>query len=80
MEVILLLWTNDWNFTAVALIPLIQLLLIFEKREQWAKLSEEEKEKVLLSEDDVICLIKGVEKLVGEGETADTILEKIKED
>ena len=80
LEAVGLLWYNDWKFTWYVFLPLIQFILIFEKKEAWNKLSDEEKEKILLSEDDISGLVRGVEKLVKEGETADSILEKIKKD
>lgn len=80
LEVILLFWKNDWKPTFIMLLPLVQYVLIFEKKAKWDKLSDEEKEEVLISEDNIIGLVRGVEKLVGEGETADSIMKKIKED
>ena len=80
LEVVCLLWFNDWKFTFSAILPLFQLILIFEKKDIWNKLSDEEKEKILLSEDELLAFIEVVEKLSRKGDNADTILKKIKED
>lgn len=80
LEVVFLFWHNNWNFTIAAIIPLIQFILIFERREKWDKLSEEEKEKVLISEQTLDGFVKGIEKMINEGETSESILKKIKED
>lgn len=80
LEVILLISGNDGVFELYHLIPLIQLGLIFERRDQWSKLSEKEKEKVLISDNDLLGLVLGIEKLVKEGDSADIIVEKIKKE
>jgi hypothetical protein len=78
IEVFLLLWHHDWEFTLATAIPLIQLILIFDKKDVWEKMSEEERERVLLSEDDFIGLVRGIIDLANQGEDADSIVEKIK--
>lgn len=80
LEVIALLGNNDWKFTWVAFIPLIQFVLIFERKDIWNKLSQVEKEKVLISEDTLTGLVLGVEKLLQEGDSVKKIIKKIKED
>ena len=75
LEVITLLWWNDWEFTPAVFIPAIQFYLIFEKRDVWSKLSEKEKEEILLNKDDVENLIKGIGKLIGEGKNSTEILD-----
>ncbi len=78
LEMVALLWYNNWQFSPVLIIPLIQFALIFEKKNMWSKLSDEEKEKVLLSEDDVSGLIRGVSILIKKGKSTEDIIEKIK--
>jgi hypothetical protein len=80
IEIFLILWASNWQFT-LAIIPVgIQLAFIFEQRDIWARLSEEEKKEVLLSEIEVEALIKGIEKLVKDGRSSSEILEEIKKE
>jgi len=78
LEVVLFLWGNNWVFTPAIIPALLQLGLIIEKREKWKELTEEEKEKVLISEDTMIGFVKGIVELTEEGYDADTIINKIK--
>ena len=77
---IVLLWSNNWAYTPAIIPTFIQFALIFERREKWKKLSDEEKEKIMISEDDIVGLIKGIKMLIEEGYDSDSIVEKIKED
>lgn len=78
LEVVMLLWWNDWVFTPAVFIPAIQLILIIEKSDVWSKLSEKEKEEILLSNEEVENLIKGVEFLIKKGKTSNEIFNEIK--
>lgn len=70
--------TKNWE-TAFAIIPtLVQYIMIFEKRDVWERLTDKEKEEIMLSEDDVSGLILGIEKLIGEGKTGKEVLDEIK--
>jgi len=80
LEVILLLWSNDWAYTPAIIPVFIQFALIFERREKWKQLTDEEKEKIMISENDITGLVKGIESLFKEGYDSDTIIAKIKGD
>lgn len=78
IEIVWLLWANNWVPSPVILAPLIQFAFIIEKKKVWSKLSEKEKEKILISEDTLLGLVKGVIVLNENGIEADSIVEKIK--
>jgi len=79
IEIVLILWCNDWIFTP-AIVPIfIQYIMIFEKRDVWDRLSEKEKKEIMIDEDDITKLIKGIEKLLDEGQTAEDIIKEIKD-
>ena len=78
IEIIWLLWANDWVATPILFAPLVQLALIIEKKKIWSSLSDKEKEKILISEDTLSGLVKGVIVLSKNGDDADSIVEKIK--
>lgn len=78
LEVVLFLWWNNWVFTPAIIPAFIQLGFIIEKKEKWKTLSEEEKNKILISEETVVGFVKGIIELVGEGNDSDTIINKIK--
>lgn len=79
LEVILILWCNNWAFSP-AIVPIfVQYIMIFEHRDIWKRMTKKEKEEVMLSEDDVGNLIIGIEKLLKEGKTGKEILDEIKE-
>ena len=78
LEIILILWYNDWKFHPVIIATLVQFSLIFERRDVWSRLTKKEKKEVLLDEDDVENFVKGVEVLIKKGKTSGEILEKIK--
>lgn len=80
LEIIILLWCNNWQFTPAIIPTFIQFLLVIDHKDVWKKLSDEEKEKVLLSEDDVEGFVRGVKKLCEEGKSTQEILDHIKED
>jgi len=75
---VLFLWGNNWAFTPAIIPALLQLGLIIEKREKWKQLTDEEKEKIMISENDITGLVKGIEALVKEGYDSDIIIAKIK--
>lgn len=50
LEIIGIIWLNNWVITPVILVPLIQFVAIFEHRDVWKKLSEEEKAEITLTE------------------------------
>ncbi len=68
VEILLLLWGNDWQYTHAIFAVLIQYVLIFEK-----KVDE-------LKEGDLKSFLKGVMKLLKDGKTSDEILEEIKKE
>lgn len=78
IEIVLFLWSNNWMPSPIVLVPLIQLALIFEKKNVWARLTEKEKKEILLSESDVDNFVRGVEKLLESGKTSREILKEIK--
>lgn len=63
IEIIMVLWLNNWQFTPLIFPPFIQFVLIFENRDVWKKLSPKEREN--LSTGDLLLLeildrIKGI--------------------
>ena len=77
LEIVLLIWYFNWEFNAYVVIPLIQFVLMFEKRDIWAKLTEKEKEELLLSEVDIYNFIEGVKKLTKKNKTTKEIVDEI---
>lgn len=77
-EIVIILWFNDWNVSPYLIAPFIQFVMILEKKDVWDKLTEKEKKEVMLDEDDVTGLIKGIERLIEEGKTSEEILDEIK--
>lgn len=78
-EMVIILWINDWAVSPYLLAPFIQFLAILEKKSVWDKLTEKEKKEVMLDEDDVTGLVKGIERLIEEGKTSDEIIKEIKD-
>ena len=68
IEVLLLLWGNDWRFSYAIYAVLVQYILIFEK-----KIDE-------LKEGDIKLFIKGVIELFKDGKDFDDILKEIKKE
>ena len=80
IEMIAIVWWNSWIITPAILAPLIQFVAIFEHRDVWAKLSEEEKKEITLSEEDLDNFVKGVVRTIIDGKNIEDILKKIKEE
>lgn len=82
IELVCLLYYFHWIITPenilAILAPLIQIGLIFERKDKWATMSEDERKDVLLSEDDITSLLKAVQILICLGKNPEEILEKIK--
>ena len=80
LEVILILWCNNWVPTPALLAPAIQFVLIFEYRDVWDKLSDKEKKELTLSEDELDKFVIGIEKEIKDGKSANDILIELKKD
>jgi len=78
LEIVCLLWYNNWAFTPAIIIALIQFGLIIEKRDVWSKLNKKEKEEILLSNNEFENFIKGIYALFEAGKTTEEVLEEIK--
>lgn len=78
LEIVLILWLNNWMLTP-ALIPLIvQIALIFERKDIWGKMTRKEKEELFLSEEELKNFIQAVLKRKEEGKTVNEIILEIK--
>lgn len=79
LEIIMILWLNDWRLSPVMIPPFIQFILMFENRDLWSKMTEEEKEELTLSEEELSNFVKNIIKNKEKGLTAEEILSKILE-
>lgn len=80
LEIILILWSNEWAFH-IAIVPVfIQLAFIFENKDIWSRLTEKEKKEIMLAEEDIKKLIEGITKLLDEGKNSSEILDEIKKE
>ncbi len=79
VEILLILWLSNWQFSPAIIPPFIQFLLIFENRDVWSRLSNEEKEDLTLTESDITNFVIGIEKKLSKGKSVEQILEKILE-
>lgn len=77
-EIVIILWLNDWIASPYLIAPFVQFVMILEKKDVWDKLTEKEKKEVMLDEDDVTGLVKGIERLIEEGKSSEDILKELK--
>jgi len=78
VEILLLWWGLEWQLKPVMLVPFIQFIAVFENRDIWKRMTEEEKKRCMLSEDDVKKFIRGIEKFIKDGKSSEDIIEEIK--
>lgn len=68
IEIFLLLWGNNWQYTNAIYAVLVQYVLIFEKKIE------------RLKEGDIKSFLKGVMELAKDGKTSAEILDEIKKE
>jgi len=78
IEIILILWLNDWVFTKVMFAPFIQFVMMFEQKDVWSKLTEKEKEEILLSETDVSKFVEAIKNWLKSGKSVQDIKDLLK--
>ena len=79
LEMVMILWYGNWIPTPIILIPLIQFVAIFENKDIWSRLSEDEKKEITLSEDELDNFVIGIENKIKQGISIEDILIEIKE-
>ena len=79
LEMFMILWISNWVPNPYMLVPFVQFIAIFENRDVWSKLSEDEKKEITLSEDELDKFVIGIEKQIKKGISVEDILIEIKE-
>ena len=80
LEMVMILWYNNWVLAPVILIPLIQFVAIFENKDIWSRLSEDEKKEITISENELDSFVIGIENKIKQGISVEDILIEIKEE
>ena len=80
LEMFMILWISNWVATPLILVPFIQFIAIFENRDVWKKLTDDEKKEITLSEDELNKFVIGIEKQIKKGISVEDILIEMKKE
>ena len=80
IEMVMIVWYNNWVPTPMMLIPLVQFIAIFENRDICKKLTEEEKKEITLSEEELDSFVYNIESKIKKGMSSEDILIEMKKD
>jgi len=78
IEMFLIFWGCNWIIKPAIMVPLVQFVAIFENRNVWTKLTEEEKKEITLSEEELDSFVIGIVDELASGAKIANILERIK--